>query len=102
MSRRGTIVKSFASASLPRHLARGAIGFGLIVGSIAAVPVVGPVALLAAPLALIAFRGCPTCWAVGLAQTVSRGRLRRECADGACSLVKARPAERAVAEDASR
>jgi hypothetical protein len=73
--------KNFASKSVPRHLARGAVGFGLIVGSIALVPVAG----------LIAFRGCPTCWMMGLAQTVSRGRLERRCADGVCTLAKASP-----------
>ncbi|MFD6875358.1 MULTISPECIES: hypothetical protein [unclassified Streptomyces] len=84
----------FASRSVPRHLVRGAIGFGLIGGSIALVPVAGPVALLAAPLALIAFRGCPTCWMVGLAQTISRGRLERRCGagSGTCTLTVARPA----------
>ncbi|MEO3849382.1 hypothetical protein ABGB09_17365 [Streptomyces sp. B8F3] len=76
----------FASTSVPRHIARGAVGFGMITGSIAMVPVVGPLALLAAPLALIAFRGCPTCWLVGLAQTISRGRLERACRDGVCTL----------------
>ncbi|MFD4374855.1 hypothetical protein [Streptomyces sp. NPDC058486] len=80
----------FASKSVPRHLARGALGFGLIIGSIALVPVAGPATLLAAPLALIAFRGCPTCWMVGLAQTISRGRLERQCADGVCTLAVAR------------
>ncbi|MFJ6795412.1 hypothetical protein [Streptomyces sp. NPDC091268] len=84
--------KDYASASVPRHLARGALGFGLIAGSIALVPLAGPVALLAAPLSLIAFRGCPTCWMVGLAQTVSRGRLERRCVDGVCTLAKAHPA----------
>ncbi|WP_435974710.1 hypothetical protein [Streptomyces sp. Qhu_M48] len=78
--------RDFASASVPRHLARGALGFGLVIASVALVPLAGPVTLLAAPLALIAFRGCPTCWMVGLVQTVSRGRLERRCADGACSL----------------
>ncbi|MGX8903706.1 hypothetical protein ACR820_00140 [Streptomyces netropsis] len=63
---------NFASKSVPRHLARGAIGVGLIVGSIALVPVAGPATLLAALLALVAFRGCPACWMVGLAQTISR------------------------------
>ncbi|MFF3019147.1 hypothetical protein [Streptomyces sp. NPDC057939] len=83
----------FASRSVPRHLVRGAIGFGLIGGSIALVPVAGPVSLIAAPLALIAFRGCPTCWMVGLAQTISRGRLERQCGDesGTCTLTVARP-----------
>jgi hypothetical protein len=84
--------KDFASRSVPRHLARGALGFGLIIGSVALVPVAGPATLLAAPLALIAFRGCPTCWMVGLAQTISRGRLERRCADGVCTLGTARGA----------
>lgn len=78
-----------ASRSVPRHLVRGVIGFGLIVGSVALVPVWGPATLLAAPLSLIAFRGCPTCWMVGLAQTVSRGRLERRCVDGVCTLTPA-------------
>ncbi|MFD3515851.1 hypothetical protein [Streptomyces sp. NPDC058657] len=82
----------FASASVPRHLVRGLLGFGLIIGSIALVPVAGPVTLLAAPLGLVAFRGCPTCWLIGLAQTVSRGRLERACKDGACTLTRAAPA----------
>ncbi|WP_030689764.1 hypothetical protein [Streptomyces globisporus] len=86
---------NFASKSVPRHLARGVIGFGLIIGSIAMVPVAGPATLLAAPLALIAFRGCPTCWMVGLAQTISRGRLERQCVDGVCTLTKADPAAKA-------
>lgn len=81
----------YASSSVPRHLARGALGFGLVIGAVALVPVAGPVSLLAAPLALVAFRGCPTCWAVGLAQTISRGRLERRCADGVCTLAKAHP-----------
>ena len=78
---------NFASRSDPRHLARGAVGFGLIIGS---------VALLAALLALIAFRGCPTCWMVGLAQIVSRGRLEPRCADGVCTLTTAHPAAKAA------
>ncbi|MFH9726470.1 hypothetical protein ACH4M4_26420 [Streptomyces sp. NPDC017254] len=83
--------RNFASKSVPRHLARGAVGFGLIIGSIALVPFAGPAALLAAPLALVAFRGCPTCWMVGLAQTISRGRLERQCVDGVCVITKAHP-----------
>lgn len=82
----------YASTSVPRHLARGVIGFGLVIGPIALLPFTGPAVLLAAPLALIAFRGCPTCWLVGLAQTVSRGRLERRCEDGVCTLAPARPA----------
>ncbi|MFD3730286.1 hypothetical protein [Streptomyces sp. NPDC058632] len=79
----------FASTSVPQHLLRGALGFGLIIGSIALVPFAGPATLLAAPLGLVALRGCPACWMIGLAQTVSRGRLQRGCADGVCTLTKA-------------
>lgn len=80
----------FASKSVPRHLARGLVGFGLIIGSIALTPLVGPAVLLAAPLGLIPLRGCPACWTIGLAQTISRGRLQRECVDGVCTLTAAR------------
>ncbi|MFC8393744.1 hypothetical protein [Streptomyces sp. NPDC057238] len=79
----------FAGSSVPRHLLRGVLGFGLIIGSIALVPFAGPAVLLAAPLGLVALRGCPACWVIGLAQTISRGRLERSCADGVCTLTKA-------------
>ncbi|NNH72819.1 hypothetical protein HLB23_23675 [Nocardia uniformis] len=81
----------FASSSVPRHVARGAIGFGALLGSFALMPVVGFVSLLLLPVGLLALRGCPTCWAIGLLQTISRGRLRRSCEDGACRLVVAEP-----------
>lgn len=76
----------FASSSLARHLMRGCIGFGLIAAAIALAPVMGPASLLLAPLGLVALRGCPTCWLVGLIETVSAGRLKRSCADGSCAL----------------
>lgn len=79
----------FASSSLPRHLARGVIGFGSLIGSVALVPTVGPVSLLLLPVGVLALRGCPMCWAVGLMQTVSRGRLQRTCEDGQCKLTVA-------------
>ncbi|WP_234386572.1 hypothetical protein [Streptomyces sp. ERV7] len=81
----------FASVSVPRHLARGAIGFGALAGSLALLPVVGPMSLLLAPVGLIALRGCPMCWTIGLLETVSAGRLRRSCADGRCELTRAGP-----------
>ncbi|MER7723151.1 hypothetical protein [Streptomyces sp. NPDC096323] len=85
----------FASASLPRHLLRGVAGFGGLIGSVALIPVTGPVSLLLLPAGLVALRGCPMCWAVGLMQTISRGRLQRTCEDGQCKLTVAdRPAAR--------
>ncbi|MGZ9930696.1 hypothetical protein ACXNSR_12445 [Streptomyces sp. NC-S4] len=76
----------FASSSLPRHLLRGAVGLGALIGAFALLPFYGPATLLLAPLGLVALRGCPMCWVIGLAQTLSRGRLRRECTDGRCEL----------------
>ncbi|MEU4605061.1 hypothetical protein AB0F43_18925 [Kribbella sp. NPDC023972] len=79
---------SFASASLPRHLLRGAVGFGGLAGSFALLPVFGPVSLLLLPVGVLALRGCPMCWTIGLIQTISRGRLRRSCEDGQCRLAR--------------
>ncbi|RSS80436.1 hypothetical protein [Streptomyces sp. WAC06614] len=73
-------------ASLRRHLARGAVGFGALAGSLALLPVAGPVSLLLAPAGLIALRGCPMCWVMGLVETVSAGRLERTCKDGRCEV----------------
>jgi len=76
----------FASRSLPAHILRGLVGFGSFAAAVALIPVFWPASVLLAPLGLLALRGCPMCWAIGLAQTVSRGRLRRDCDDGVCSL----------------
>jgi hypothetical protein len=76
----------FASKSVARHLARGALGFGLIGVGIALTTSLGPAALLLAPFGLVALRGCPTCWCVGLAQTISAGRLKRNCTGTNCTL----------------
>ncbi|MER5728281.1 hypothetical protein ABT084_07950 [Streptomyces sp. NPDC002138] len=79
----------YASATVPRHLARGALGFGALVGSLALLPVTGPWSLLLAPVGLVALRGCPMCWTIGLVETVSAGRLRRSCVSGSCELRRA-------------
>jgi hypothetical protein len=78
--------QGFASSSLPRHLVRGVVGFGALAGSLLLIPAVGLVSLLLAPVGLFALRGCPTCWAIGLVQTISNGRLQRSCIDGRCEL----------------
>jgi hypothetical protein len=59
----------FASSSVPRHLVRGAIGLPMMVGAFVLVPWLGPLALLLIAPAAVLLRGCPTCWALGLAQT---------------------------------
>jgi hypothetical protein len=78
----------FASSSVPRHLMRGALGFGLIAVAFALVPSHGPVALLLAPIGVVALRGCPTCWIVGLVETISAGRLKRTCTENGCALAQ--------------
>ncbi|MFI9588028.1 hypothetical protein ACIHCQ_40995 [Streptomyces sp. NPDC052236] len=80
---------NFASTSLPRHLVRGAVGFGALIGSVTLIPAFGPVTLLLAPVGVLALRGCPMCWTIGLMQTISRGRLERSCVDGRCELTVA-------------
>ncbi|HEX6353808.1 hypothetical protein [Actinophytocola sp.] len=85
--------RRFTSASLPRHLARGAVGFAALVGSVALIPAFGLISVLLAPVGLLALRGCPTCWAIGLAQTISLGQLRRSCVDGRCELTVRRRSE---------
>jgi hypothetical protein len=59
----------FASSSVPRHLVRGAVGLPLMVAAFVLVPWAGPLALLLIVPAVVLLRGCPTCWALGLAQT---------------------------------
>ncbi|HEY4809729.1 MAG TPA: hypothetical protein VIH71_01605 [Solirubrobacteraceae bacterium] len=72
--------------ALARHLARGAIGFGLIGCALALTTRIGPASLLLLVPGMVALRGCPTCWIVGLIETVSAGRLERTCTDAGCTL----------------
>jgi hypothetical protein len=89
-----------ANAPIARHLIRGAIGFGLIGSAFALTSTAGPAALLLAAPGMLALRGCPTCWLVGLIQKISAGRLQRSCTDGRCTLETTDP--RKEATDPSR
>ena len=75
--------------SVARHLARGAVGFAALIGSVALIPVVGWISLILAPVGLLALRGCPTCWLIGLTAKMSAGRLQRNCESGRCELTAA-------------
>ena len=66
-----------ASATVPRHLLRGATGLLALAGAILGAGILGPAALLLFGVTLVAWRGCPTCWAVGLIQTRERQRTSR-------------------------
>lgn len=83
---------SFASPTLGAHLLRGATGFGLLLLALATRPTIGWLAVFPAALGVIALRGCPMCWTIGLVQTLSRQRFRRECTSAGCSFVDARRA----------
>jgi hypothetical protein len=78
--------QSAVPAPLGRHLARGAIGFGLIGSGFALAPVAGPATLLLGVPGFLALGGCPTCWIASLLETVSAGRLQRTCTDAGCEL----------------
>lgn len=64
----------FASATLVEHLLRGAAGIGAIWLAVVFSASLW-LSLGLGVLALLAFRGCPMCWTVGLVETV-RARLR--------------------------
>ncbi|HEY2535634.1 MAG TPA: hypothetical protein VGI24_01460 [Solirubrobacteraceae bacterium] len=73
------------SRSLAAHLLRGVVGFGLIGSTFALIPTVGAPALLLFAPGFVALRGCPTCWILGLIQTVSAGRVQGTCTVGGCA-----------------
>lgn len=77
---------ALAGTSVAAHLARGAVGFGLIGAGFGLTVVVGPVALVLAVPGMVALRGCPMCWTAGLIEIVSAGRLRRSCSENGCTL----------------
>ena len=70
----------FASTSLLGHLVRGQIAALLLIWAIQhhARPALS---LAAAAGAVIAFRGCPLCWTIGLVETFAQ-RLQRRRARG--------------------
>ncbi|HEX8103235.1 MAG TPA: hypothetical protein VF533_11530 [Solirubrobacteraceae bacterium] len=68
----------FASASVPRHLARGLVGLLALVAAFAGAGLGSPAALALLVVTVVAWRGCPTCWTVGLLQTMECER--RSCA----------------------
>ncbi len=68
----------FASRTLIEHILRGAVGIGAlwVAVAIAASHPWGSLALGA--LVLLAFRGCPICWTIGLVETAGRRWRRRQ------------------------
>jgi len=79
----------FPSRSLAVHLARGAVGFAALAGAFALLGSHGGWSIALLALAVLALGGCPSCWTIGLIQTVSaklRGRPAPDvCIDGGCA-----------------
>lgn len=79
----------FASRSIVAHLARGAVGLGALWVSVVWSETQPWLLFVSLPLGLVALRGCPMCWTLGLFQTVAaklRGKqVERACVDGRCA-----------------
>ena len=72
----------FASASVNRHYARGAVGLLALTAAVVGAAAGAPAALALLIVTVVAWRGCPTCWAVGLMET--RADEARACGRGSC------------------
>ena len=62
----------FATRTLSGHLLRGALAFGLLVLALTQGQGHPWRAAAAALAALVAMRGCPMCWAIGLVETLQQ------------------------------
>ena len=60
----------FATQTLTGHVIRGAVAFALLTLAIGQQHLHHVATLLAGLLALVAMRGCPVCWTIGLAETI--------------------------------
>jgi len=60
----------FASLTLSGHLIRGAVAFTLLYAAIGQQHAYPIWSVLAGLLALVAMRGCPACWTIGLVETI--------------------------------
>ena len=68
-----------ASRSVREHLSRGAVGLTAAILAIVLAPVVGPGSLVLLLVTVFAWRGCPTCWTVGLLGTLADDHGRDDC-----------------------
>lgn len=71
----------FASVGLAEHLARGALGIAALAAALWAAwhlpgPWPTPLSLGLGVVSLVAFRGCPVCWTIGLVETTWRATRR--------------------------
>jgi hypothetical protein len=69
-----------SSKSMKRHYTRGGLGLLALAAAVAGAAAGTPAALALLILTAASWRGCPTCWVVGLIQT----RERQACSDQGC------------------
>ena len=60
----------FASSSIAAHLTRGVVAAALIAWAVLHQSSNPAFAVIAIVLAVVAMRGCPMCWALGLVETL--------------------------------
>ena len=60
----------FASKTLAAHMLRGVIAAALIAWAVLHLSSYPAFAVAAGVLAVVAMRGCPLCWTVGLLETI--------------------------------
>jgi hypothetical protein len=68
-----------ASGSVREHLFRGAVGLAAAILAIVLVALLGPISLVLLLVTVFAWRGCPTCWTVGLLGTLADNHARHDC-----------------------
>jgi hypothetical protein len=64
-------ISPLASPTLTEHLLRGAAGIAALIAALLLAAELPLVSLALGVLALLALRGCPTCWTLGLIETAS-------------------------------
>jgi hypothetical protein len=80
----------FASNTLLEHLVRGAIGLTALALAFHLQDVSVFVPILLVPIGLLALKGCPMCWTLGLGETLL-AKLQGKpteglCRDGSCAV----------------
>lgn len=79
----------FASRGILEHLGRGVVGIGSLTFCALFASAHPWLSLAFIPLGVVALRGCPMCWTVGLVQTIAAKLQRKStdelCADGSCA-----------------
>ena len=76
----------FASRTITAHLMRGLIAAALIAWAVLQQVAHPALALTAAVLAVVAMRGCPLCWTLGLLERARRSTQRRASNIAECGL----------------